>query len=319
MSDSLQTTLPIPPDITPPTEVPEDHGLTRKGEAVRDEHQQYRTYELDEDVRRIDYHYERPPEFFYLITGGEWNAYSCSLWQEGFTMTQAQERKFDLYAEMLELKPGMKIMDVGAGWGGPLVYLCQKYGCTGIGITTSPIQADAARARAKKHGVDVEMLVTHWENLPEIETVDAILTDEVIVHFHNLGGFFAKAHRLLRPGRMMVNKELHFASTQYTKLDRVGEAIFRAYDFTGNYIPLWRELQLLDENCFKLERIVDIPMSQYWQTMDEWLKNCFEHREQLKALTSPEHYKEFRLYLKAARVAFTSGQQQLHMVAARKM
>jgi cyclopropane-fatty-acyl-phospholipid synthase len=140
MSDSTRVMRDIPQDITPPTAVPAEHKLTEKGAPVRDEHQQYRAYDIDEDVRRIDYHYERPPEFFYLITGGEWNAYSCSLWEDGFTVTQAQEKKFDLYAEMLELKPGMKIMDVGAGWGGPLVYLCKKYDCTGIGVTTSSIQ-----------------------------------------------------------------------------------------------------------------------------------------------------------------------------------
>ena len=82
----------------------------------------YQQYSLDEEINRIAYHYEVEPEFFRIVTGGEWNNYSCSMWEEGFTLTQAQEKKLDEFARMMGLKKGMRILDVGCGWGGPLVY-----------------------------------------------------------------------------------------------------------------------------------------------------------------------------------------------------
>src|SRR5713226_9712391 len=95
----------------------------------------YQPYEIDEETIRSSYHYELDPEFFYILTGGDWHAYSCLFWEDGFTATEAQQTKLDRMAELMELKPGMSILDVGCGWGGPLVYLCKKYGTTGHGIT----------------------------------------------------------------------------------------------------------------------------------------------------------------------------------------
>ena len=114
----------------------------------------YVAYQLEEDAARVAYHYEVDPEFFLTVTDGEWNNYSASIWEEGFDITQAQEKKLDKYAEMMDLKPGMRILDVGCGWGGPLVYLCKTYGVQGHGITVSPMQIPIAEARAERYGVD---------------------------------------------------------------------------------------------------------------------------------------------------------------------
>src|ERR1051326_7084750 len=161
------------------------------------EAEQYQNYDLEEGTRRAAYHYELDPAFYLLFTGGEWNCCSCPIWEPGFTLTQAQEKKLDLLAEFMRLKPGMHILDVGCGWGGPLVYLCKTYGVTGHGIAVSPKQIETARARAAKYGVPATFELVHWQNLPEQPTYHAIYSDEVITHFNDLGSFFAKAHTLL--------------------------------------------------------------------------------------------------------------------------
>ena len=68
------------------------------------ENQLYRAYELEEETVRSSSHYELDPEFFYTLTGGEWNCYSCSLWEPGFTTTLAQEKKLDKLAELIRSK-----------------------------------------------------------------------------------------------------------------------------------------------------------------------------------------------------------------------
>src|SRR5687768_8297014 len=95
----------------------------------------YQARTVDEDRERTNGHYEQPVEFFLTMTGGEWNVYSANLWDAHISsVTESQEAKLDLLAEAMQLKPGQRIMDVGCGWGGPLVYLCKKYGVSGVGL-----------------------------------------------------------------------------------------------------------------------------------------------------------------------------------------
>ena len=81
-----------------------------------------RAYSVDEDMARTNTHYDLPAEFFATFTGGEWNTYSCNLWEDAASETESQERKLDLLAQLMDLQPGQRVLDVGSGWGGPLVY-----------------------------------------------------------------------------------------------------------------------------------------------------------------------------------------------------
>ncbi|MCI0396016.1 MAG: class I SAM-dependent methyltransferase [Chloroflexi bacterium] len=281
----------------------------------------YQEFDIEEDTERTAFHYEQDPEFYTTMTGGEWNVYSSLLWEDHFTdVTQAQTCKLDKFAELMELKPGMHIMDVGCGWGGPLVYLCHKYGVTGTGITIVPEQLPTARARAAKYGVNAQFIECHWKNLPEVETYDAIFSDEVIVHFYDLGGFFARCHKILTPGGRMAHKELHLAHSSYSKLGPASEFVHKMFGYTGNYLTLFQELQLLDENGFKLRQVFDMPMTNYHRTLDAWLQNMFENRERLKEVTTPDFYANFRAMLKACRLIFTrTDYMGMHIVATTKM
>src|SRR5271165_4419694 len=116
-------------------------------------------YSTEEDRERTNLHYEQPVEFFTTLTGGKWNVYSCNWWDAGVTdETTSQEAKLDLFAQLMELKPGQRILDVGCGWGGPLTYLCKRYGLHGVGLTMSPKQKEFAEARVEENGVDVQIV-----------------------------------------------------------------------------------------------------------------------------------------------------------------
>ena len=116
-----------------------------------EDEQLYRPLTVEEDRQRTNTHYEQPVEFFTTLTGGEWNVYSANLWTGSQSQTESQERKLDILAEMMELRPGMRIMDVGCGWGGPLTYLSTKYGVQGVGLTLSSVQK--ARGRGADRSV----------------------------------------------------------------------------------------------------------------------------------------------------------------------
>ncbi len=120
-----------------------------------EDEQLYRPLTVEEDRQRTNTHYEQPVEFFTTLTGGEWNVYSANLWTGSQSQTESQQRKLDILAEMMELRPGMRIMDVGCGWGGPLTYLSTTYGVQGVGLTLSSVQKAAAEERIARYGADV--------------------------------------------------------------------------------------------------------------------------------------------------------------------
>ena len=89
-------------------------GSPKKRRAVFTEDQQlYRPLSKEQDREQTNTHYEQPVEFFYTLTGGEWNVYSATLWNGSPTHTASQERKLEPIAELMQLRPGGGVPGVG--------------------------------------------------------------------------------------------------------------------------------------------------------------------------------------------------------------
>jgi cyclopropane-fatty-acyl-phospholipid synthase len=289
-------------------------------EGVRPEWELYQGTDVQADIERTNVHYEIHPEFFTTLTGGEWNVYSCNLWpRQGMTQTESQEAKLDLMAHYMRLKPGMRILDVGCGWAGPMTYLASHYQVSVVGLTISEPQKAFAEARIARYGVSAKVELCHWKEFDDDKGFDAIYTDEVIVHFFDLLDFFKKAYALLKPGGLMVNKEIHYSRKDYlTALSRGEAFINKIYGLTGNYRTLWEELQMVDEAGFELEWHHQIDIDNYRKTMDSWLANMHEGREHMIAVSSEEIYKNFRIYCKLARAGFNTSVPKMDIVVSRK-
>ncbi len=267
----------------------------------------WRSYSIADDIERTNRHYDQPAEFFTLITGGEWNIYSCNIWEGVASETESQERKMDLLAGLMQLKPRQRVLDIGCGWAGPLVYLSSRYGIRGEGLTLSGTQKEHADSRIARYGVDVTVHVCHWRDFEKREEYDAVYTDEVIVHFNDLLGFFQKVRALLKPGGVMLNKELHFTHSKYMKLTRAMILLNKIFGETGNYRMLHQELAFLDEAGFRLERIDQLPIREYARTSAAWLSNMARHQDRLVQLVGHEHYDFFRTYLRIVRKIHSSN------------
>lgn len=250
------------------------------------------------DIERTNAHYDLPPEFFLTLTGGQWNCYSSNLWDGATTETEAQERKLDLLADLMDLRPGQRVLDVGCGWGGPLVYLAKRYGVRGVGLMLSATQLTYAQERARAAGVDVEFLICHWRDFADAEPFDAVYTDEVIVHFQDLLGYFKKVRTLLRKCGVMLNKEAHFASVQYFRPTAAGLVVSDIFEESGSYGLLHDELALVDQAGFALERTVPFPTRNYRKTLEAWRQNLAHSRDRLEGLIGPEQYRRYMRYLR---------------------
>lgn len=266
----------------------------------------YQQYSLEDEIERLAYHYDVPCDFFAIITGGKWHTYSGSVFSPGDSMTKAQERKLDIFARLMQLKPGMKILDVGSGWGGPLVYLCHQYGVQGVGITVTEKQISFSEDRARHYGVNAQFYLSHWETFEHPTLFDAIFTDEVVVHFNDLSGFFKKCATLLQPDGLVVNKELHLTHGKFKDWsDPLGVHVNKVYGFTGNYRLLQEEIDCAQQGGFSLREKVDIPMEHYHHTVQHhWIKNLIDNRDILIDMTSEQHVRDFYKYLRCTLVSF---------------
>ncbi|MBA3825172.1 MAG: class I SAM-dependent methyltransferase [Ktedonobacterales bacterium] len=283
-------------------------------------------YSPEEDRERTNVHYEQPVEFFSLITGGEWNVYSCNWWAsdqtnltDPATITASQAAKLDIFAQQMHLQPGQRILDVGCGWGGPITYLAQKYGVRGVGLNLSPKQKVAAEARVARYGVDVRIIQQHWADFTDSEGFDAVYTDEVIVHFHDLDQYFAKVHSVLRPGGWMLNKELHNVHPDYGKINRTTAHINEIYGFTGNYRSLGEELTLANNAGFEVQTITQFPREHYLKTVGSWIANMDLHKTKLVDLVGLDYFKQFLVYLKIVYRIFTGEKLTIDAILSRKI
>ena len=89
-------------------------------------------------------HYELGLDLFRAMLG-ERMMYSCAYWKDAGTLDEAQDLKLDLIARKLQLESGMRVLDIGCGWGGAIHYFAEKYGVSGVAVTPSLDQHEAAR------------------------------------------------------------------------------------------------------------------------------------------------------------------------------
>ena len=124
-------------------------------------------HSLQRDAAAIRYHYDAGNEFFALFLD-ESMTYSCAIFSRGAeTLEDAQHCKLDLVASKLALRPGMRLLDVGCGWGSFAIHAATHYGVTVTGLTLSPSQAQLAREKVAQAGLSeqVEIRVADYREI----------------------------------------------------------------------------------------------------------------------------------------------------------
>jgi len=167
-----------------------------------------RRHSRERDARAVRHHYDVSNEFFALFLD-ESMTYSCALWSNGATtLEEAQRAKLELVATKLALEPGMRVLDVGCGWGSFAVHAAQEHGAEVLGITLSEPQAAYARRRVCDLGLDdrVEIRVADYRELAE-PPFDAAASIGMVEHVGSsrIDVYAERLARLVRPGGRVLN------------------------------------------------------------------------------------------------------------------
>ena len=160
------------------------------------------------DATAISHHYDVGNGFYALVLG-KTMTYSCARFSEpGDSLDDAQRDKYDLVCRKLGLQPGMRLLDVGCGWGGLVLHAVENYGVDAVGITLSNEQMQLARQRAAEAGASasIGIRLQDYRDLGN-ESFDAISSVGMFEHVGRakLNEYFTVLSSVLRPGGRLLN------------------------------------------------------------------------------------------------------------------
>lgn len=209
-------------------------------------------------------HYDFGNDLFEAMLD-ETMCYSCGYWKEASTLHEAQIAKLDLAARKLCLEPGMKVLDIGCGWGSFAAHAARHHGVHVTGITISREQAELARKRCE--GLDVEILLKDYRDLEG--HFDRIVSIGMFEHVgqKNYQTYFDTVERLLAPGGLFV---LHTIGSNNSKIG--ADPFINKYIFPNGVLPSVAQIMTPTENRLIMEDWQNFG-ADYDRTLMAWLDN----------------------------------------------
>ncbi|HEU4698454.1 MAG TPA: cyclopropane-fatty-acyl-phospholipid synthase family protein [Gemmatimonadales bacterium] len=267
------------------------------------------------DAAAIRAHYD-VGNAFYALWLDRRMVYSCAYFPTGAEdIDAAQEAKLELICRKLRLRPGDRLLDIGCGWGGLVLYAAERYGVTATGVTLSPSQAEWARARAAEQGLAerVRIEVRDYRALEGDGVFDKLASIGMCEHVghRELGTYFAHAHRLLRPGGLFLNtcivdQRERARATWRDRLWHEGTFIDR-YVFPDGELPrlgpMLREAGRAGFETCDVESLRE----HYALTLRRWVRRLEAAREQAVAEVGEPTYRVWRLYMAGSAYGFARG------------
>jgi cyclopropane-fatty-acyl-phospholipid synthase len=237
--------------------------------------------------------------------------YSCGYWRAVDTLDAAQEAKLDLVCRKLHLEPGMRLLDIGCGWGAFVQFATERYGVQAVGI--SPAGEQVAYCRAHLVGTTIEIRQTDYREVSG--TFDRITSIGMMEHVgpRNLQAFFRACDRLLAPGGLMLHHTIGVLRTKnYTNpwIDK--------YIFPGGILPSLAQLARGAETRWVTEDVHNFGPD-YDRTLMAWHANIEAKWAELPARYDERFRRMWRFYLLSCAAAFRARQLQLWQVVYRRV
>jgi cyclopropane-fatty-acyl-phospholipid synthase len=274
------------------------------------------------DRQAISHHYDVGNDFYRIVLGDSM-VYSCAYWTSTdatYGLADAQRDKLDLICRKLDLRPGMRLLDVGCGWGSLALHAAREYGVGVVGITLSNEQADHARKQVAEAGLteQIDIRVQDYRELDD-GPFDAISSIGMAEHV-GIGAYREYAAILfgqLKAGGRLLNHQIA-AIRPKPRLDSHRRSFIDAYVFPdGELAPLGTTVTALEDAGFEV-RDVHALREHYARTLRAWVANLEAHWAQAVRLTSPGRARVWRLYMAASALAFEHGRIGVNQVLAVK-
>jgi cyclopropane-fatty-acyl-phospholipid synthase len=267
------------------------------------------------DATAISHHYDVSNRFYEWVLGPTM-AYTCACYpREDATLEEAQVNKFDLVARKLGLQQGMRLLDVGCGWGGMVMHAAREYGAKALGVTLSAQQAAWAQAAIEREGLSGLAEVRHLDYRDVLESdFDAVSSIGLTEHVgkRQLPSYFAFLLGKLKPGGRLLNHCI-------TRPDNTGPGLLKD-GFINRYVFPDGELEgpgylisLMHDTGFEVRHEENL-REHYAKTLAGWCANLDAHWAEAVEEVGQGTARVWRLYMAGSRLGFERNQIQLHQV-----
>ncbi|WP_461163747.1 class I SAM-dependent methyltransferase [Arthrobacter sp. R4-81] len=293
------------PNPAPP---PEEANVGRHG----------RRHSKKRDAAAISHHYDVGNDFYALVLGPSL-VYSCAVWENEQTgLDAAQEAKLDLVCRKLGLQPGMRVLDVGCGWGSFALHAAQRYGVDVVGVTLSAEQAALASKRVAEAGLTdrVEIRIQDYRDVND-GPFDAISSIGMSEHVgsEQMPRYTSQLRDLLRPGGRLLN---HAISWNAGPTDPDPDSFIPRYVFPdGEMLSLGEMVTALE--AARLEVLdVEALRRHYALTLRAWVRNLEDHWDEAVEAGGAGRARVWRLYMAASALGFEDGTTGVNQILVQK-
>ncbi|GAA2739667.1 class I SAM-dependent methyltransferase [Kitasatospora cinereorecta] len=270
------------------------------------------------DRAAISHHYDVGNDFYGLVLGSSM-VYSCAYWTPAAkSLEDAQEAKLDLICRKLGLRPGMRLLDVGCGWGSLVLHAARHYGVQAVGVSISEEQVALARQRVADAGLGdrVEIRLQDYREIPDgpfdavssVGMAEHVGSAEYLTYARGLYG-------LLAPGGRLLNHQIARRPELPGEPYRPSPFIDRYVFPDGELSPIGTTVTRLEEAGFEV-RDVESLREHYALTLRDWVANLEAHWPQAVSLVGRGRARVWRLYMAASALAFEQNRIGINQVLA---
>ncbi len=232
--------------------------------------------------------------------------YTCAYWKDATCLDEAQEAKLDLVCRKIGLKPGMRVLELGCGWGSFAKYAAEKYGVEVLGVTVSKEQVALGMELCK--GLPVELRLQDYREVQG--SYDRVISIGIMEHvgYKNYRTYMQVADRCLKPGGIAF---VHTIGGNHSTTN--ADPWTQKYIFPNGMLPSISQLGAAMEDIFIMEDWHNIG-PHYEKTLLAWLANFEAAWPELSSKYDQRFYRMWRFYLLTSAGSFRSRSQQLWQI-----
>jgi len=263
------------------------------------------------DASAVSHHYDVSNDFYRLFLGSTMT-YSCARFVEaGNDLDTAQTAKYDLICRKLGLERGMRLLDVGCGWGGMVMHAARTYGVEAVGITIARQQHELASKRVAEAGLagQVEIRLQDYRDL-HAETFDAISSIGMFEHvgLDRMAEYFTVLHAVLRDRGRLLNHAISTPNgSRYSNRSFLARYVFP----DGELQDVGTVVKAMQQAGFEL-RDVESMREHYALTLRQWVANLEANWDEAVRIVGERRARVWRLYMSGSAVSFENNDVAIH-------